>query len=135
MEGTTTKTNRIKCVELNAKGNLKAWDREALEDLILSSKDSGPDKDPNYVDDHVRIWNVALAPYQKITFHRLEKECSATFLTDGLLICRFSTGRISLLRFDRGDSIHHIFENEELVLDMENISEDPVKFSVLQFRS
>lgn len=122
------------CTEVNEKGNFDTWEIEKINELKLSDFN---DTIGNclFENSNLKLWDVTLYPKERMSFKKCKSNYSSTCLTDGLAIARNANGKINLLRFNQGDTIHLHYREKEIIGDFENIGENILKFVVIEHKS
>lgn len=124
----------MECLELNPKYNFTTWEADYIRELhnLEFSEELG--NMLLFEDDSVRLWNLKLEVGERMPFLRHNKNYSWLSETDALLKSRFGNGRISLIRISKGDTEY--FENADkgYINDLENLSETPALFKVLEYK-
>lgn len=117
--------------EINEEGNFDTWDKAKLKEA----------KDGNYSDavgeilfenERIKLWEIILAPTERLPFRRHRNNYSCTCFTEGVGLLRNVNGKISLLRFERGDHYYVECKNEEIIQDLENVGENTIKIAVVE---
>lgn len=124
----------MKCVELNPEGNFDPWDPEKIEELNKKDISKSLGQDLLFENDEIRLWDITLWPNERLPFRIQNSAYSWTCLTNGLAISRHYTGKISLLRFAKGDTAYAELSEPDAVRDLENIGEGILKISVVEYK-
>lgn len=117
--------------EINEEGNFDTWDKAKLKEA----------KEGNYSEavgeilfenNTIVLWEIILAPSERLPFRRHRNNYSCTCFTDGVALIRNINGQIGLLRFEKGDHFYWEYHEEELINDIENIGEAIIKIAVVE---
>jgi len=123
----------MECVELNPVGNFDPWDPEKMHELKNNISES-IGQHLLFENKWIRLWDIFLKPGQRLPFRLQNRSYSWTSLTEGLAISRYSNGKISLLRFRKGDNAYQEFTGSFVISDFENIGEEPLKINILEYK-
>lgn len=116
--------------KINPEGNFDCWSASWLAE-IRSKNFSSAIGQSLFENNEVRIWQIVLAPNERLPFRKHLNAYSCNCLTDGLLLSRNINGAVDLLRFERGETYFRECE-EEAVHDLENIGEHTVKVTIVE---
>jgi hypothetical protein len=117
--------------EINAKGNFDTWPDARLKEL----------KEANYSDsvgevlfenNEIMLWEINLAPFERLPFWRHINNYSCTCISEGLALTRNVNGRISLIRMKKGDYLYANCLGNELIRDLENIGDTNIKVAIVE---
>lgn len=126
--------NKVKCVELNRKGNFDRWDPEKLEELkTLDANRSSLNYDL-FQDEHVKLSIIILDAYERAPFRVLHHSFDLICLTGGAAITRFSHGGISLVMFEKGEHIHQDIYGKTMVNDLQNVSNGLFILGIIEYK-
>ncbi|MBC2840404.1 hypothetical protein [Robiginitalea sp. SC105] len=124
----------MKCVELNREGDFERWEQTRLDDLSGLDADADPLDPVIYEAEGVKLSVFGLEPYERKPFRIIKKSFKLFCLSGGLALTRSSNGSISLLVFDRGDSVdQQLQEYTEVIRDFQNIGADPMIMGFLEY--
>lgn len=138
--GTILKGNKInatimKCVELNPIGNFNPWEPGKLEELEKNELDNCLDSNLMFENESIKLWSFSLQPYDRLPFRKHLYHFSWTCPSGGLAISRNSNGKITLLKYDRGDTGYYEPKDESAIFDFENIGEELLEITILEHKS
>jgi len=125
----------MKYVELNPKGNFDPWDDCKIKELRAKKMNQPTTDYLKYEDDAIRLWIIALEPYERLPFQKFKDSFSIICISDGLAISRFMDSTISLLKFNEKDTCYQEVEGSGIVFDLENIGKEILKIAVLEHKS
>lgn len=117
--------------EINPEGNFNSWDKAKLKEV----------KEGNYSDSvgeflyenrEIILWEINLAPFQRLPFRRHSNNYSCTCFTNGLAVLRNVNGKISLARMEKGDHYYVECIEEEIIQDIENVGESAIKIAIVE---
>ncbi len=134
----TTKENQkaklLKYTAINDAGNFNTWNPAHIEEL--KKKRISPDLGQKilFENDYLRIWEVVLLPKERLPFRRIESDYYWVAGSEGLLISRFSDGRILLMHLEKGDSEFLQHKDQHAIYDLENIGQDILFFQMTEFK-
>jgi quercetin dioxygenase-like cupin family protein len=84
--------------------------------------------------DRVRVWQIHLAPGERLPFHRHVLDYFWTVLTPGEALSRYGDGRIEEVRYVAGETQHrHFAAGESMIHDLENIGTTPLIYTTVEF--
>ena len=84
--------------------------------------------------DRVRVWEVRLAPGERLPFHRHVLDYFWTAVTDGAAVSHRADGRIASPQYKAGDTMHLSFgAGEFMVHDLRNTGETAFVFTTVEF--
>lgn len=125
----------MKYVELNPKGNFDSSDAGKLRELTEIGNHEGVTEHVIYQDDIFKLRVITLEPYERVPFQKINENYSITCITNGLAISRYSNGKITLVRFQKGDTTYREIEGETLISDFQNIGEEVLKIVILEHKT
>lgn len=117
--------------EINAPGNFESWDALKLKEARAGNYSTDVGK-ILFENDKIVLWEIVLAPSERLPFRRHKNSYSCTCFTDGLVLLRNINGKISLLRMTRGGHYYVECKDEEIVQDLENVGENTIKIAVVE---
>ena len=80
------------------------------------------------------MWQIHLAPGERLPFHRHVLDYFWTVLTPGEALSRYGDGRIQEVRYTAGETQHKQFAaGESMIHDLENIGTTPLFFTTVEF--
>lgn len=84
--------------------------------------------------ERVRVWEVRLAPGQRLPFHRHVLDYFWTATTDGQGLTHYHDGRVGHPVYKAGDTGHMRFsEGEFMIHDMRNVGTSDFVFTTVEF--
>jgi beta-alanine degradation protein BauB len=103
------------------------FDEQAFNDVVGSALLSENDK--------VRVWNIHLAPGQRLGAHRHRFDYFWSAITDGESIQHSDDGTTRRVSYRAGDTRHFDFgPNEYLLHDLENVGTGPLVFITVEHK-
>ncbi len=85
--------------------------------------------------DLVRVWQIKLAPGERLGFHRHERDYCWIALTSGRSRSMCSDGSTVVTDYDPGDcKVFAFAEDETMVHDLTNIGRTPLAFTTIEFK-
>tara|TARA_R110002167_G_scaffold76032_4_gene211953 strand:+ start:781 stop:1200 length:420 start_codon:yes stop_codon:yes gene_type:complete len=124
----------MECVEINPVGQFDTWEPTKVAELTRNEISDCLGQKLLFENDNILVWEVALVPYERLPFRKIQRDFNLTSLTEGLVIRRFGDGKINLVRLQKGDSAFYEFDGEETVYDLENIGEQPILLNIVEFK-
>ena len=84
--------------------------------------------------DRVRVWHIALAPGQRLPFHRHVLNYFWTATSPGRARSRYVDGRVAEVTYQLGDTHHYDFAaGQSMYHDLENLGDSPLTFVTVEF--
>lgn len=117
--------------EINAPGNFESWDSARLNEVRSGNYSDAVGK-ILFENNTIKLWEIVLAPSERLPFRRHQNNYSCTCFTDGLALLRNVNGKISLLRMNRGDHYYVECKKEEIIQDLENVGDNTIKIAVVE---
>ncbi|WP_276165837.1 hypothetical protein [Zobellia alginiliquefaciens] len=119
--------------ELNPKGNFDNWNKDKLKEIEEGnfSDDIG---EILFENDELAFREIILKPKERLPFRIHKYDCSCTSFTDGLLLSRNINGRISLLRIEQKKCFYWTSGRDDMIHDLENISDNTVIIRIIEIR-
>ena len=121
-------------VELNPAGHFDPWERSKLQELTGQKLKTSLGVDLIFENQSVKLWEVYLHPGERIPFRIVNSNFCWVCKTGGLAISRYGNGKISMLRFEKGDTDFLEFKGKNYVFDLENIDEHPLEIDLLEYK-
>ncbi len=87
-----------------------------------------------FENEYLRIWEVVLLPKERLPFRKINLDYCWVAASEGMIISRFSDGKIILMHLEKGDSEFLKHENEHAIYDLENIGEGILFFQMTEFK-
>ena len=120
--------------ELNPEGNFESWEKDKLEELgkgnLLETIGT-----LLFENDLIKVSELVLPPNARMPFRNRKHNYSATGLTNGLLISRNGSGKITMLRFNEGDIAYWKFNKATAITDLQNIGTTTVRAIIMEYKS
>ncbi len=134
----TTKENQkaklLKYTSINDAGNFNTWNPDHIEELKRNRISPDLGQKILFENDYLRIWEVVLLPKERLPFRKIESDYYWVAGSEGLLISRFSDGRIILMHLEKGDSEFLQHKDKHATYDLENIGQDILFFQMTEFK-
>lgn len=125
----------MRSIELNEKGNFSPWQSHLLSELKNENITTSLGQELLFKNESMKIWDVMLAPGERLPFRKINCNFSFVSITDGMIITRSGNGRIGLHHLEKGDSQYMPLENSNTIYDIENIGEDTLIMQLSEFNS
>lgn len=85
-------------------------------------------------DERVRVWEIRLAPGERIGFHRHVLDYFWTAVTPGKAVSHQGDGTTVEANYAAGDTRHHVYGSGEYKIhDLENVGSDDLVFTTVEF--
>jgi len=85
-------------------------------------------------DAHARIWEIRLAPGERIPFHRHVLDYFWTCITGGSAVSRNGDGEVSTVRYEVGETRSLSFgPGESMIHDLENSGDGELIFTTVEY--
>ncbi len=111
-----------------------AWTPELREELARLDRSGRVGSRLVSATDRVRVWQINLAPGERLPFHRHVLNYFWTVLTAGEARSRYGDGRIQDVRYVPGETQHLQFAaGESMIHDLENIGDTELLFTTVEF--
>jgi len=134
----TTKENQkakiLKYVAINDAGNFNTWNPAHIDELKRKEFSTDLGQRILFENEYLRIWEVVLLPKERLPFRKIEFDYYWVAGSEGMVISRFSDGKIVLMHLEKGDSEFLLHENNYGIYDMENIGDDILFFQLTEFK-
>ena len=128
------KAKILKYVAINDPGNFNTWNPAHLKELKENEISTNLGQKVLFENEYLRIWEVVLLPKERLPFRKINLDYCWVAASEGMVISRFSDGKIILMHLEKGDSEFLKHENEHAVYDLENIGEDILLFQMTEFK-
>jgi quercetin dioxygenase-like cupin family protein len=84
--------------------------------------------------ERVRVWQIHLAPGQRLPFHRHVLDYFWSVLTHGRALSRYGDGRVEEFQYVPGETRHlHYGAGQSMIHDLENIGDTELIFTTVEF--
>ena len=129
------KVKILKFITINDKGNFNTWNPSHLKELKENEISTNLGQKVLFENEYLRIWEVVLLPKERLPFRKINLDYCWVAASEGMVISRFSDGKIILMHLEKGDSEFLKHENEHAIYDLENIGEDILFFQMTEYKS
>ena len=129
------KAKILKYVAINDVGNFNTWNPSHLKELKENEFSTDLGQKVLFENEYIRIWQVVLLPKERLPFRKISLDYCWVATSEGMVISRFSDGKIILMHLEKGDSEFLNHNNEQAIYDMENIGEDILFFQMTEYKS
>ncbi|MEO1011378.1 MAG: hypothetical protein AAFX53_08740 [Bacteroidota bacterium] len=123
----------MKYAELNPKGDFTNWDEEKLNEL---ERTEFPEELGNrllFENDRVRLWELRLAPQDRLPFRRFRNDYSWSCPSGGMLVERNCNGTILFSHFEKEDKGHVDVKERIQIKDMQNIGFESLRMHIMEY--
>ena len=129
------KAKILKYIAINDIGNFNTWNPSHLKELKENEISTDLGQKVLFENEYLRIWEVLLLPKERLPFRKINLDYCWVAASEGMVISRFSDGKIILMHLEKGDSEFLKHENEHAIYDLENIGEDILFFQMTEYKS
>ncbi|NJB72554.1 hypothetical protein GGR42_003045 [Saonia flava] len=125
----------MKAVELNPPGSFCNWKPSTLEELKNNSiADSFAGANLLFENEYVKLWDITLAPGERLPFSKKNTNYSWTCLSGGQTISHYTDGTIRMYKIEKGETTFFQFKNKHHVSDLENVGKNIVVIHILEYK-
>lgn|SRR5690606_11632455 len=124
----------MQCVELNQVGNFDPWEQEKIDELFHQEITDSLSNRLVFENERFKLWDLYLAPGERIPFRRHNTDYGWVCPTGGLAISRYGNGKIDMIKFKAGDTEFFQYRGKNYVNDLENIGEHPIYINILEYK-
>ena len=128
------KAKILKYVAINDRGNFNTWNPSHLKELKDNEFSTDLGQKVLFENDYLRIWEVVLLPKERLPFRKITLDYCWMAASEGMVISRFSDGKIILMHLEKGDSEFLEHEHKQAIYDLENIGEDILFFQMTEYK-
>jgi len=125
----------MQCVELNPVGNFDPWEYEKINELFQQEITDALGDRLIFEDERYKLWDLDLAPGERIPFRRHNADYGWVCPTGGLALSRYGHGKIDMIKLEPGDTQFFQYRGKRYVNDLENIGEHPIRINILEYKS
>ena len=123
----------MRSVELNPKDNFDSWDPKWASELKRGVFNNALGHELLFANDYVKLWEIMLLPKERMTFRLQQSPYVWVCETGGLAISRMVSGQICMYHFEKDDSAYFKPNRSKYVRDLENIGEELLKMTIVEF--
>ena len=124
----------MKCVELNAEADFAGWEDSKILELKQGRIVENLGQKQLFENDNIKVWEVILFPGERLPFRRITHNYTFSSSTEGMAISRSASGKIVLIRINKGDSLFMKHEGDEAIYDFENIGDNLLFLHAMEFK-
>jgi len=128
------KAKILKYVAINDAGNFNTWNPAHIRELKNNEIFADLGQKILFENEYLRIWEVVLLPKERLPFRKIDLDYCWMAGSEGMVISRFSNGKIVLMHIEKGDSEFLEHENKHAIYDLENIGQDIIFFQMTEFK-
>ncbi|WP_297761489.1 hypothetical protein [uncultured Muriicola sp.] len=128
------KAKLLKYVAINDAGNFNTWNPAHIRELKNNEVNADLGQRILFENEYLRIWEVVLLPKERLSFRKMELDYCWVAGSEGMVISRFSDGKIVLMHLEKGDSEFLEHEDKHAIYDLENIGQDIIYFQMTEFK-
>ncbi len=129
------KAKILKYIAINDVGNFNTWNPSHLKELKENEISTKLGQKVLFENEYIRIWEVVLLSKERLPFRKINLDYCWVAASEGMVISRFSDGKIILMHLEKGDSEFLNHDNEQAIYDLENIGEDILFFQMTEYKS
>ena len=121
-------------VNLAAEQAASTWPRSVREELEANQFNGNVGTRLLSETNRVRVWEIRLAPGERIGFHRHVLDYFWTAVTPGRARLHRQDGPVVETTYAAGDTRHYVFGRDEYVIhDLENVGDTDLWFTTVEF--
>ncbi len=128
------KAKILKYIDINAAGNFNTWNPVHIAELKKKEFSTDLGQKVLFENEYLRIWEVILLPKERLPFRKINLGYCWVAGSEGMVISRFSDGKIVLIHVEKGDSEFLDHGNNYAIYDLENIGQDILFFQFTEFK-
>lgn len=128
------KAKILKYVAINDAGNFNTWNPAHIRELKNNEISNDLGQRILFENEYLRIWEVVLLPKERLPFRKIDLDYCWIAGSEGMMISRFSDGKIVLMHLEKGDSEFLEHEDNHAVYDLENVGQDTLIFQMTQYK-
>ncbi len=128
------KAKILKYVTINDAGNFNTWNPAHITELKNNEISADLGQRILFENEYLRIWEVVLLPKERLPFRKIDLDYCWLAASEGMMISRFSDGKIVLMHLEKGDSEFLEHENKHAIYDLENVGQDTLIFQMTQYK-
>ncbi len=128
------KAKILKYVAINDAGNFNTWNPAHIRELKNNEISEDLGQKIIFENEYLRIWEVVLLPKERLPFRKMELDYCWVAGSEGMVISRFSDGKIILMHLEKGDSEFLEHEDKHAIYDLENIGQDILFFQMTEYK-
>jgi len=128
------KAKILKYVAINDAGNFNTWNPAHIRELKNNEISNDLGQRILFENEYLRIWEVVLLPKERLPFRKIDLDYCWIAGSEGMMISRFSDGKIVLMHLEKGDSEFLEHEGKHAIYDLENVGQDTLIFQMTQYK-
>jgi hypothetical protein len=128
------KAKMLKFVAINDAGNFNTWNPAHIRELKCNEFNTDLGQKILFENEYMRIWEVVLLPKERLPFRKIESDYCWVAGTEGMVISRFSDGKIIFMHLEKGDSEFLAHKDKHAIYDLENIGQDILFFQMTEYK-
>ncbi len=128
------KAKILKYIAINDAGNFNTWNPAHIRELKNNEISADLGQRILFENEYLRIWEVVLLPKERLPFRKIDLDYCWIAGSEGMIISRFSDGKIVLMHLEKGDSEFLEHENKHAIYDLENVGQDTLIFQMTQYK-
>jgi len=128
------KAKILKYININEVGNFNTWNPAHVEELKNNEFSTKLGQKVLFENEYLRIWEVVLLPKERLPFRKINLDYCWIAGSEGMVISRFSNGKIVLMHLEKGDSEFLDHQNKHAIYDVENVGGDILFLQMTEFK-
>ena len=128
------KAKILKYVAINDAGNFNTWNPAHIRELKNNEISNDLGQRILFENEYLRIWEVVLLPKERLPFRKMNLDYCWIAGSEGMMITRFSDGKIVLMHLEKGDSEFLEHEKKHAIYDLENVGQDTLIFQMTEYK-
>jgi hypothetical protein len=124
----------LKYVDINESGNFDTWNPAHIKELKEGNFSTDLGRSVLFENEYLRVWEIVLLPKERLPFRRVQADYCWVAGSEGMMISRFSNGKIVLMHIEKGDSEFLRLQEDHVIYDLENIGDDILFFQLTEFK-
>ncbi|MEO1012272.1 MAG: hypothetical protein AAFX53_13270 [Bacteroidota bacterium] len=119
--------------ELNPEGDFTNWDEDLLNELRQTELPLKLGNRLLFENDRVRLWEIRLAPQDKLPFRAFKNDYSWSCPTGGMVVERNGNGSIWFSQFEKEDKGFVDLKESTQIKDIQNIGFENLRMHILEY--
>lgn len=126
----------MKTVEINPSGCFKNWKSSILKELRNDPiGESFTGAHLLFENDYLKLWDITLAPGERLPFSMKSTNYSWTCLSGGQTISRSADGTINMYKIEKGEICFFHFKNKKHISDIENVGKNIMVIHIVEYKN
>jgi hypothetical protein len=125
----------MKSIELYPQGSFSSWDprklKELKEDKIYDSFEGGS---LMFENEYLKLWELTLAPGERLPFCRKNTNYSWTCISGGQTVTHCADGSITCYLIEKGETYFYDFTKKIRISDVENTGKNILVIHIIEYK-